>query len=256
MAERTKPAVGAAETLPANLSPAPAGNSPTAAEKVPAAAEKTAEKVPAAAESPAAPAQPDGGGVLIARKGPAISVETVGPRRITVGRESTYEVGITNSGEAAGEELTVFVSLPEWAEVVGAEASSGAAQVNVTGQVAGTVQWKLGHLDAKGHERLTLKIIPRQSRAFDLAVRWETKPVATQATIEVQEAKFVLQLEGPREVLYGKKEGYRLKLINVGNGNAENVAIMLMPIGGGENVPATHKIGALAAGAKKCSMSN
>ena len=113
------------------------------------------------------------------------------------------------------------------------------------------MQWKLGHLDAKGRERMTLRIIPRQSRPFDLAVRWEYKPVASQAMIEVQEPKLALQLEGPREVLYGKKETYRLKLTNLGNGDAENVAIMLMPIGGGENVPATHKIGMLAAGEEK-----
>ncbi len=218
-----------------------------ATEKTPAAVEKT----PAATEDAAAVDKSDASGVLIARKGPAINVETLGPRRISVGKESTYEVSITNSGEVAGEELLVFVSLPQWAEVVGAEATSGVAQVNATGQVPGTVQWKLGHLDAKGHEQLTLKIIPRQNRPFDLAVRWESRPVASQAMIEVQEPKLILQLEGPREVLYGKKEVYRLKLANVGNGNAENVSIMLMPIGGGENVPAAHKIGVLAAGAEK-----
>jgi uncharacterized repeat protein (TIGR01451 family) len=96
-----------------------------------------------------------------------------------------------------------------------------------------------------------LKLIPRQSKPFDLAVRWEYRPISSQAMIEVQEPKLALQLEGPLEVLYGKKETYRLKLMNVGNGAAENVALMLMPIGGGENVPATHKIGILAAGEEK-----
>jgi hypothetical protein len=151
----------------------------------------------------------------------------------------------------AADELVVFVSLPEWAEVVGAQASVGAAQANAAGRAAEMVRWKLGRLDAMGRERLTLRIVPRQSRPFDLAVRWEYKPVASQAAIEVQEAKLSLQLEGPREVLYGKREVYRLKLTNVGNGAAENVAIMLMPIGGGENVPARHKIGTLTAGEEK-----
>ncbi len=96
-----------------------------------------------------------------------------------------------------------------------------------------------------------MKIIPRQSRPFDLAVRWEYRPVASQAMIEVQEPKLHLQLEGPREVLYGKKETYRLRLNNVGNGTADNVAIMLMPTGGSENVPATHKLGMIRAGEEK-----
>jgi uncharacterized repeat protein (TIGR01451 family) len=60
-----------------------------------------------------------------------------------------------------------------------------------------------------------------------------------------------LRLEGPREVLYGKKELYHLKLANAGNGNAENVVITLIPMGTGENVPASHKVGVLAAGEEK-----
>jgi hypothetical protein len=191
------------------------------------------------------------GGLRVTRRGPVLSVETLGPRRITVGKESAYEVGMVNLGEVAAEELVVFVSLPEWAEVAGAEVTSGTAQTTTLAQAVGTVQWKLGHLDAKGRERMTLRIIPRQSRPFDLVVRWDYRPVASQAMIEVQEAKLSLQLEGPREVLYGKKETYRLRVANFGNGDAENVAIMLMPIGGGENMPATHKIGVLPAGEEK-----
>ncbi len=206
---------------------------------------------PASVEPGAAAALPsDDGRLLMARQGPVLSVETLGPRRITVGRESTYEVSILNSGDVAGEDMVVFVSMPEWAEVAGAETSKGDVAANSAGP-SGTLRWNLGHLDAKGRERLTLKIIPRQSRPFDLAVRWEYKPVASQAMIEVQEPRLHLQLEGPREVLYGKQETYRLRLSNVGNGAAENVAIMLMPIGGGENVPATHKLGVLAAGEEK-----
>ncbi len=199
----------------------------------------------------AAPPVKDDEGMLIARKGPVLSVETLGPRRIAVGKESTYEVNMVNLGDVAAEEMVVFISLPEWAEVVGADSSTGPAQESVSSPAVGTLQWKLGQLSAKGRERLTLRIIPRQSRPFDLAVRWEYRPTASQAMIEVQEPKLSLQLEGPREVLYGKKETYRLKLLNVGNGPAENVALMLMPIGGGENVPATHKIGILPAGEEK-----
>jgi uncharacterized repeat protein (TIGR01451 family) len=190
-------------------------------------------------------------GVLSARKGPILSVETVGPRTIAVGRESTYEVHMINSGEVAAENLTVFVSLPEWTEVAGMQASTGAAETAAANQAAGAIQWKIGSLNAKERQRLTIRLIPRQSRPFDLAVRWDYKPIASQAMIEVQEAKLSVQLDGPREVLYGKKELYRLKLANTGNGNADNVVITLIPIGAGENVPASHKIGLLSAGEEK-----
>lgn len=228
------------ETVPLRVETAPGLVPPQAA----------AATGPLAIEQAQTTATPNSEGVLFARKGPILSVETLGPRRISVGKESTYEVSLTNSGEVAAEDLVVYVSLPEWAEVVGADVSTGDGQTN-SSQAAGAVQWRVGHLDAKGCEHLTLRIVPRQNRPFDLAVRWESRPVGSQAMIEVQEPKLVLQLEGPREVLYGKKEVYRLKLANTGNGAAENVAIMLMPVGGGDNVPATHRLGSLAAGEEK-----
>ncbi|MBN2578011.1 MAG: hypothetical protein JXB10_03390 [Pirellulales bacterium] len=189
--------------------------------------------------------------VLIARRGPMLSVETLGPRKIVVGKQSTYEVTMINSGEVAAEGLTVFVSLPEWAEVQGAEASLGAAQVTPPDRPAAPLAWQLTELPAKTREKLVLRIIPRQSRPFDLAVRWEYKPVASQAMIEVQEPKLEMQLDGPREVLYGRKELYRLKLANTGNGVAEGVVIKLLPVGAGENVPAEYPLGALPAGEAK-----
>ena len=179
--------------------------------------------------APAA-ANPDAAsGVLIARKGPILSVETIGPRTIAVGKESTYEVQHRQLGRGGRRELVVFVSLPEWAEVAGARASTGAAQT-AAGQSADGHHPVEGRLPERQERRAAdVRLIPRQSRPFDLAVRWEYKPIASQAMIEVQEPKLLLQLEGPREVLYGKKELYRLKLANTGNGNAENVVVTLDP---------------------------
>ncbi|MFZ1936796.1 MAG: hypothetical protein WCB27_00900 [Thermoguttaceae bacterium] len=209
-----------------------------------------AETQPKAAGDSPATKNPAAAGMLFARKGPVLSVETLGPRTIVVGRESTYQVLITNSGDVAADELVVHVTLPAWAEVARIEASLGEAKPPEAAP-AGAIDWKLGHLDAKSHERLTVRIIPRQSRPFDLAVRWESKPVASQAMIEVQEPKLSLQLEGPHEVPYGQKEIYRLKLANKGTGNAENVTIVMTPVGTGENLPASYKVGLLAAGEEK-----
>jgi uncharacterized repeat protein (TIGR01451 family) len=151
----------------------------------------------------------------------------------------------------AAEDLTVFVNLPEWADVVSAESTIGAPQVTTPGQTSAPFQWKVGNLQAKSQEKLVLRIVPRQSRPFDLAVRWDYKPVTSQTMIEVQEPRLEMQLEGPREVFYGKKETYRLKLLNTGSGNAESVVIKFLPVGTGENVPANYELGLLPAGEEK-----
>ena len=189
--------------------------------------------------------------VLSTRKGPNLSIETTGPRTIAIGAESTFQVNLTNAGDVAADDLLVHVSLPPWAEVAATKATLGDASMREADHSATTVEWRVGHLDAKSRERLTLKLIPRQNRPFDLAVRWECKPIDSKAMIEVQAPKLAMQLDGPREVSYGKKELYRLKLANTGDGDAENVVIVLTPIGTGENLPASLKVGRLPAGGEK-----
>ncbi|MHC4406017.1 MAG: CARDB domain-containing protein, partial [Planctomycetota bacterium] len=189
--------------------------------------------------------------LLFTRQSPILSVETIGPRRITVGKPSTYELTVRNTGQVAADQVVVAVDLPTWTEVTGAEASKGTTGSAASGEAGKRLQWQVGRLEAKGSQKLALKIVPRESRPFDLAVRWDFTPAVSQAMIEVQEPRLDMRLHGPREVLFGKSEVYRLELTNSGTGDAENVEISMAPIGPGENVPATHKLGTLAAGEKK-----
>jgi hypothetical protein len=212
----------------------------------PQAATAAAAPELSAPSKPAAQAASDSR-LLFARKGPVLSVETAGPRRIVVGKEAAYEVTIQNSGEVAADDVTVYVGLPGWADIVNSTASAGEARPASQGRTD-PLLWVVGRIEAKSREKLTLKIVPRQSRPFELAVRWDYRPASSQATIEVQEPKLVMNLEGPREVLFNKREVYKLKLANAGNGPAENVLLTLLPSGTGETQPVSHKIGTLAAG--------
>ncbi len=236
VAERTAPTSRADEAI---VSEGPSIPKP--------AAIKESDKLFAAAETPTMGEN----GMLFALKGPILSAETRGPRKITVGKESVYEVKIINSGDAAAEDLVVIVSLPEWADVIGTETSIGSTQAGSAAQISAPFQWKVGRLEPKSLQRISLRIVPRQSRPFDLAVRWDFKPAASQTLIEVQEPKLEMKLDGPREVFYGKKETYRLKMMNTGTGNAEGVMIKFVPIGAGDNVQAVYDLGLLPAGEDK-----
>lgn len=188
--------------------------------------------------------------VLFARKSPILSVESLGPRRITVGKEAAYEITLQNAGEVAADDVTVFVTLPDWTEVAGAEASTGNTRAVPQG-TSEPYQWIVGRIEAKAREKLSLRIIPRQSKPFELAVRWECKPALSQATIEVQEPKLAMRLDGPREVFFGKREVYKLRLANTGTGAAENVGLSLTAQGTGDNQPVSHRLGTLPAGEER-----
>lgn len=180
-----------------------------------------------------------------------LSVKTTGPRRIAVGKESTYELIMSNAGQVAAEEVVVTVGLPEWADVVGTEATAGETDMAAMNQSPRHLSWKIARLAAKSQEKLLLRIVPRQSRPFDLAVRWDYTPLSSETMIEVQEPKLEMRLDGPRQVHYGQREVYRLELANTGNGDAENVELSLVPLGAGDNVSATYQLPFLGAGQRK-----
>ncbi|NQU24526.1 MAG: hypothetical protein HQ567_24855 [Candidatus Nealsonbacteria bacterium] len=192
-----------------------------------------------------------GQGVLLAQTSPVLGVRTTGPKRISVGKEATYQVTIQNSGDEAADEVVVFVQLPDWADVMGAQTRTGAMRTPPPGETVGPLEWEVGNLPARGSETLLLRIIPRERRPFDLGVRFAYKPVASQTMIEVQEPKLEMSLNGPRDILFGKKELYRLQLANVGNGDAENVMIKLLPIGGVGGQAVSHHLGTLQAGQQR-----
>ncbi|MDY0168297.1 MAG: hypothetical protein RBS80_17240 [Thermoguttaceae bacterium] len=224
---------------------------PPSAEPVPVAGRNLPETAPTPASREARSGSDPRDGVLLAQKGPVLSVETFGPRTIAIGREASYRLSIQNAGEVGADEVIVYIQLPSWADVLGAEASMGATQPPAAGSHEGAFVWRVGHLAAKSSERLVLKLIPRQSRPFDLSVRWEYQPLLQQTLIEVQEPQVEIQLEGPREVQYGQRETYRLRMKNTGNGPAENVVITLLPVGAGSSQPVSHRLGLLDAGAEK-----
>lgn len=187
--------------------------------------------------------------VLFSRQSPVLSVETIGPRRVTVGRPAAYKINIKNDGQFAASDVVVRVSLPASVEVSEARASSGAA--GMLQQESGVLQWSLHSLAIGANEQLALQLVTRENRPFDLSVRWASAAVGSNATVEVQEAKLELKIAGADEVLCGAKEVYRLSVSNPGNGDAENVMIRLLPLVPGEGEGVSHRIGALAAGDTK-----
>ncbi len=249
------PAAPALSAAPGEAAATPRAQTSPGAPRTPTAATPPAETL----SSPPADAEPhhlaaakpandaaQEPSVLIDHKSPLLTVETIGPRKIVVGKEAAYEVLLQNSGEVAAEEVTVTVGLPDWAEVAGTSASSGEVHP-MSEDHHDPCRWVLGRIEAHSKEKLALRIIPKQSKPFELAVRWDFKQAASQAMIEVQEPKLTIRLDGPREVFFGKREIYKLRVGNNGNGAAENVLLTLMPLNAGDTHSVTHRLGTINA---------
>lgn len=189
--------------------------------------------------------------VLFEQASPLLQVVTSGPREIIVGKESIYKVAVRNAGQAAADEVSVRVRLPEWAEVAGTSSSAGTVEPGGPAAEANSLTWFLPQVAANGSAELTLRIIARRGKPFDLAVEYTHAAVVTETAVEVKEPKLSLAIAGPSEVFYGEHEVYKLTLSNPGTGDAENVMIRLAPTSPEDTAVASHTIGMLKAGDTK-----
>jgi uncharacterized repeat protein (TIGR01451 family) len=194
--------------------------------------------------------------LLVTRQSPQLSVETSGPRTITVGKEANYEILLKNTGELAASDVSVTVRIPDFAEMMGSKATSGTSESGSPAENAAvsgsySVQWRIPRVEAHGRETLSLRIVPRKSLPFELGVAWHVSPVSSQTTVEVQEPKLAISLAGANEVLFGQTKVYKLSLSNPGTGDAENVMLHLSPLSDPNAAMTKHHIGTLPAGDTK-----
>jgi uncharacterized repeat protein (TIGR01451 family) len=197
---------------------------------------------PAPPQRVAAPAT-----ALFSSESPSIRVETQGPASITIGKQATYIVHVTNQGNQPASGIEVLVGVPRSVVLAGSEAGSGRVDAE-PGQAAGQLAWTIDQLAPRSTAKLQIKLLPQSPRPFTLGIEWTLRPQVAQTQVLVQEPKLDLSISGAKDVLFGETKIYTLVLSNPGTGDAENVAVTL---GETANSGATKQLGTLAAGERR-----
>ena len=179
---------------------------------------------------------------------PSLQVATIGPQTIVIGRESTYVVSVVNSSSAEATGVAINISLPETAEVVSTEASSGEAIIDSVVANGRNIKWSIEQLRGEDEERLELRVIPRKSELFELSVNWDYEPEASVARIQVKEPRLEMSLHGEDDLLYGETEIYTISVSNPGTCAAENVVVNLLPVNSDQQLAGVRHLGTLEAG--------
>ena len=187
----------------------------------------------------------------VSSRSPIVEIETIGPKNLVVGQESTFKVRARNVGSVAARKLVVTTELPETVVVDGAEAKIGDAQIKTRdagfdGESRRCV-WEVGTLDAGASAELELTMTPQKRSAFELVSRFECERASARTGVEVVEPILEARVEGRDAIEWGVEDKYRLRLRNVGNGDAEDVELFVST---GET-NATQRIGVLKAGEEK-----
>lgn len=184
-------------------------------------------------------------GVLLHSEGPALEVNTTGPQAIVVGQEAEFQLTLTNRSRIPAHDVFVRVALPTWVEIAGADDTAGDTQVQGADRGAQELIWRVTQFAGGGQEVLSLKVIPRENRSFNLAVDWTLRPTSAAAQIQVQQPELQMAVLGPENIQFGQTAVYTIRLSNPGTGDAQNVRLDFGY--GPEHLP-TNQIGTLAAG--------
>ena len=186
---------------------------------------------------------------IIKRQSPVLEVQTEGPNSVIVNKESEYRFKVTNNSDSAAESVVVSVELPHWAENTQApEVSAGSTNIVPFNNEASIFQWQIGRINPKEQETLVLHLMLRERKPFDMKVTYDFKPTTSEASIDVLQPNIEMLLEGPDEVLWGNEETYQLWIKNTGNGDAQDVKLVLAASG---SEPSTAEPFLLKVGEKK-----
>ena len=175
---------------------------------------------------------------------PGLRVITTGPADIPVRQSSIYQIVVENRGAMDAPGAAIQIKLPSWIEVQNLIPSRGeiARQNDNSGR---QLLWVVEGLPRQTNERLTLHLAAQRAEAFDVDVEWAVVPQSNKAHVSVREPKLEMVIEGPDQVIYGQSETYTVRVLNPGNGEANNVVFTLSP---NSATPQTQRVASIPAG--------
>jgi uncharacterized repeat protein (TIGR01451 family) len=168
-----------------------------------------------AAAPPAAPvAKPDQVNAVAAI--PRVSIETIGPAEVNLGRRAKYTITVRNDGESVAQGLLLQVDMPAGAELVASDPKPE--------QADSRLEYLLEDLEAKGVRKLHLELIPRQHGSMVLKTHAYVS-TATTAAVQVRRPEMVVKFEAPTEAVVGDKVVFKAIITNTGDGPADDISL-------------------------------
>lgn len=220
-------------------------NNPTVADKPVAQEKPAAAPATKPTKAPEVEVEPrDHNGQMMMSEIPMIRVLTHGPEEIQINQVAEYSIIVENKGSIDAPGVMIRASLPGWTTVRSHQASAGDIEPEPH-QGERRLIWQLNSLPAGKSETLALRIAAQRAETFDVGVEWTVLPQQTTAQVRVQEPRVKLVIEGPDEVVFGESRVYKVRVMNPGNGIANDVSFTLSP---NSATPQNQRIGTIPPG--------
>ena len=145
--------------------------------------------------------------VQVSSEVPQMTVSTVGPDKLVVGRAAMYVIKLRNNSDFAASDIRVHASLPSWVQLRSHESSVGSVQSSRSGIV-----WNVDDISANQARELHVELVPRSGKPFDLNVDVAVQPQKAKTRITIEEPKVQVELHGHESVIYGESTPFRIEI--------------------------------------------
>lgn len=165
------------------------------------------------APPPSAPPMP---GVPSNRVAPGVSLETVVPDAVPLGKDASYEIVVRNNGPVAVNGVRVEDEMPQGARYLGGEPL---ADVTLS-----TLRWTVGDLAPGAEKRMKVTVKPAGEGDYKSNPR-VTATAATTNTIRITRPKVTAAVSGPDVIGMNEDAAFTIVVKNEGSGPAAKVKI-------------------------------
>ena len=148
---------------------------------------------------------------------PVLTVKTISPNEIHLGRSAAYQLQVQNVGNQAAEIVVVQVALPTDARLLSASPQPGAIE-------EGVARFNLGKIAPRQKREIRLELKPEKTGPIQLQAR-TSFATQNETQIQVRQAKLELECTAPIEIGHGGLVQYQVTVSNNGDGTAEDVVV-------------------------------
>jgi uncharacterized repeat protein (TIGR01451 family) len=195
------------------------------------------------------PEVPTGAGVPANRVSPGVTIETLVPEAVPLGRDAAYEIVVRNNGPITVSGMKVEEELPIGAKYMGGDP---VADVSLN-----TLRWSLGELSVGSEKKIKVTVKPGGGDGDYQTSPKVTFTAATANTVRITRPKLVASFTGPEAILINEEAAFTIQVKNDGTGPASKVKIhVALPPGlrhpqQRDGSPVEAELAALAAGETK-----
>lgn len=156
------------------------------------------------------------GGSTSNRVSPGLTLETIVPDAVPLGKDATYEIVVRNAGLTPVTGVRVEEEMPQGARYLGGEPM---ADVSLN-----TLRWSLGDMAAGAEKRIKITVMPTGDNDHVTNPK-VTFTSTTSSVVKITRPKLSASVTGPDNVLINEEAAFTIQVKNEGTGPATKVKI-------------------------------